>query len=379
MAGGASSRLWPASGLNRPKWGLRLFGEQNLLQQAWQRARAVAAAGDCFVVTGVAQAALVRRSLPQLRPANLLIEPDPRDTSGAIALAAGAISRRSRGGAETQRKKGRKGNSAAQALGDGVMLVLPGDHIIDPVERFAECVLAGARAAEGTGALVTLGIVPRRPSSGYGYLHRGAELTPANAENGHPRVYRVLGFREKPDAETAQRYVSSGEYYWNGGIFLWTLTALLAELERQLPAHAAAVRELSCHQIGGRRTWPLKARSVFLGLRKVSIDFGIMEHAQQVAAVAADFAWDDIGSWSAVAAHLETQSGNTAAPASEVIAVDAACNLVFAPGRRVALVGVNGLAVIEGEDGILVCRLDRDQEVKKVSELARDQGRSQPK
>ena len=309
MAGGASSRLWPASNREKPKWDLRLFGGRSLLQQAWARARTVAPAADCLVVAGAAQAALVRRSLPELPRRNLLVEPAPRDTAGAIALAAAAIQGRGRSKISGHRPRQPQG-------AEPVMLVLPGDHVIRPLSRFQACVAAGARAAADQHALVTFGIVPRRPATGYGYIHCGAEIGGRQSGQRRPRVLRVRGFREKPDLRTAKRYLSSGDYYWNGGIFLWTLAALREELARQLPGHADLVRALAAvPQIGrGGRKWTMLLRKMFPRLRKISIDYGILERARKMAAVAADFAWDDIGSWSAVGAHLERGSGNACAP-----------------------------------------------------------------
>ena len=380
MAGGASSRLWPASGRQKPKWDLRLFpapgakqGEpvQSLLEGAWERGRSVAPASQCFVVTGGGQAELVHQSLPELPVTNLLIEPEPRDTSGAVAYAAGAILKMI--------------HALAGQTGDyeDVMFVLPGDQIIHPLSDFTQCVQAGVRVAIEMDALVTFGIIPRKPATAYGYIHRGAELRmqsplPSPASASIPRAYRVLEFREKPDRATAEQYLASGEYFWNGGIFLWRMRALLAEFERQLPQHAALAKALGSipktAAVGGPE-WNDVARASFPGLKKISIDFGIMEKARSVATVAADYQWDDIGSWSSVAEHLENASGNAVGPATDLISVDSRSNLVFAPGKRVALIGVEGLAVVESEDEILICKLDRDQDVKKVSETAASQPR----
>lgn len=372
LAGGASSRLWPASGRERPKWDLRLFGRnqapasgtgkgqpQSLLEGAWERARGVAPASDCFVVAGSAQADLIRHSLPELPAANLLIEPEPRDTAGAVAYASAAILRR----------------GSASKGADQVMFVLPGDHVIAQVERFKRCALTAAQAACQLQALMTFGIVARMPATAYGYIHRGEKVSVVDAAADAPAVYKVRQFREKPDRATAEQYVSSGEYYWNGGIFLWQMSTLVSEFRAQLPAHAAMIDALTAVPGGAAATggadWQAAARQHFPELKKTSIDFGIMEHAKSVAMVTADFDWDDIGSWSAVAGHLESSQGNAIGPATQVLPVEAKGNLVFAPGKRVALIGVEGLAVIQSGDDILVCRLDRDQDVKKISEMAK--------
>jgi mannose-1-phosphate guanylyltransferase len=364
LAGGASSRLWPASGRSRPKWDLRLFGKrdgagrtQSLLEGAWERARAVAPASDCFVVAGNEQAALIKSSLPDLPAGNLLIEPEPRDTSGAVAYAAGAILRMPSPGGPTNQ----------------VMFVLPGDHVVDPVEKFTRCALAGAAAAAQLGALMTIGIVPREPATAYGYIQRGPRAAIQGEKPGAPAIYKILQFREKPDRATAEKYVAGGEFYWNGGIFLWQISTLLSEFKNQLPGHAAMVEALTAISGGagatGGEEWRRVAKEHFPKLKKTSIDFGIMEHAKLVATVEADFSWDDIGSWSAVVAHLDKTDGNSVGPGTKVLPLDSKGNLVFAPGKRVALIGIEGLAIVESENEILICRLDRDQDVKKISAL----------
>jgi len=353
MAGGASSRLWPSSNREKPKWDLRLGSSvkdgspQSLLQGAFERGRAVADAADIFVVTGTAQAELVARTVPGLLPENLLVEPEPRDTSGAVAFALGAILRRIK-------EKGGDDN--------GVMLILPGDHVIAQVSKFAECARTGAAGAVSEQALVTFGILANSPATAYGYVRRGEPIASAQ---GVARLFQVREFREKPDRATAESYIASGEYFWNGGIFLWQLSAILKEMQAQLPGHAELALAL---RDGASLNAVMSER--FALLKKISIDFGVLEGAEKVICVAADFDWDDIGSWSAVAAHLERQDGNAVGPQTKVLSVDSQNNVVLAPGKRVALVGVDNLAVIESEGQILVCRLDRDQDVKKISEMS---------
>lgn len=378
LAGGASSRLWPASSREKPKWDLRLFSAlsqakkpQSLLEAAWERARAMAPATDCFVVAGIAQAALVRTSLTELPADNVLVEPEPRDTSGAVAFAAGAILRKI--------KMERAGTASKK---ESVMFVLPGDHVISPLSNFVRDAKVAAQAAVELDSLVTFGIRPRTPATAYGYIRRGRETKLTRKSPGSPRIYTVKEFREKPDRAIAEHYIASGEYFWNAGIFAWKLSTLLTEFERQLPEHAAMIHALrdsgaaiarkSNKQSGFQKT----IETFFPLLEKLSIDYGIMEHARSVTMVEADFEWDDIGSWSSVAGHLDQSSGNAVGPATNLISLDARANLVFAPGKRVALLGVEGLAVIESGDEILVCRLDRDQDVKKINEQAQKQNRT---
>jgi mannose-1-phosphate guanylyltransferase/mannose-6-phosphate isomerase len=345
LAGGASARLWPVSDRRHPKWDLRLFGPHSLLEQAWQRARALAPTGRCLVVAGAEHEARIRECLADLPEQNLLLEPEGRDTAGAVAYAAGVI------------------------LGedpDGVMLMMPCDHLIQPVEAFTRCVQSAVLAAAQEDALVTFGIVPRSPATCYGYIHRGTRLELEGSTGDAPTVSEVRAFKEKPSRETAAEYLRSGEYYWNAGIFAFYLPALRREFEAQLPGHAELAGALA--QAEGRGGRAAALTRCFLPLKKISIDYGILEHARKVAVVAAAFEWDDIGSWSAVADHLPERDGQKVGPDVTLHAHESAGNLVLAPGRRVALIGVEGLAVVDSPQGLLICRLDKDQLVRQVSQ-----------
>lgn len=336
LAGGASSRLWPLSDRSHPKWDLRLFGPQSLLEDAWVRGRALAPAGNCFVVAGTIHARRIRECLPDLPAENLLLEPEGRDTAGAIAFAAGVLSARDP---------------------DGVMLLMPSDHLIKDVQAFAQCARSACDASASGNALATFGLIPKSPATCYGYIHRGAATGTA---------YRVQAFKEKPDLATAESYVRSGEYYWNSGIFAFHLKTLRAEFDRQMPTHAGLVKAIRLATDTASRERTLKES--FLPLKKTSIDYGIMEHAQNVLVVPAAFDWDDIGSWSAVAQHLPEKNGQSVGPDLRIETLDAKGNLVLAPGRRVALIGVEGIAVVDSPQGLLICRLDLDQSVKQVAQ-----------
>ena len=345
LAGGASARLWPLSDRWHPKWDLRLFGPHSLLEEAWQRARALAPAERCLIVAGTEHEERIRECIRELPESNLLLEPDGRDTAGAVAYAAGVI--------------------LGQDAG-GVMLMMPCDHLIQQVEAFGRCVRAAAQAAAQERAIVCLGITPRAPATSYGYIHRREALDLRGAEAGAPPAFRVESFKEKPSRETAEGYVKSGEYYWNAGIFAFHLPTLMEEFEAQLPGHAALARELAAAGKPAARAEVLTRR--FLPLKKISIDYGVLEHARTVAVVEAAFEWDDIGSWTAVADHLPEREGQKAGSEVTLYAVESAGNVVLAPGRRVALIGVEGLAVVDSPQGLLVCRLEKDQLVRQVSQ-----------
>ena len=348
MAGGASTRLWPKSRLAVPKWALRFGSERSLLQCAWDRAAAVAPAANILAVTSPDQADLLRESLPDMPPENCLVEPAMRDTAGCIALATGVVMSR---------------NPA------GVMLILPGDHVIKPISAFAECARKAARVAEETQRLVAIGIAPRGPATCYGYIHRGEPLP----GYGPPMpAFAIESFREKPDEKTARGYVASGAYYWNAGIFAWTATAIMEEFRRQLPEHAEAVRQFAA---AGPLGLDAAAITNYPKMRKISIDYGVMEGAAQAAVVEADFEWDDIGSWSAAKAHMASDSAGNSLQGNILQLDSEGCLVITDPKKQAVIIGVRDLAIIETPDAIRVCPLSKDQEVKRAVEELRRLGR----
>ncbi len=338
MAGGSGTRFWPLSRQDYPKQFLSIVGDESMMSQTWRRCLALV--GDpqrVLVVTGARYADLTREQLPDLPAANLLAEPEARNTAPCLAWTAAELQRRDP---------------------DSLMLVFPADHVIEDIDgmrRSAEAACAAAR----TGALVTFGVPPRYAETGYGYVEVAAPLD-LHPEPPAP-VRHVAAFREKPDAETAQQYVEAGTFLWNSGMFVWESRALLAAMEEHLPAAArAAEAMLAAADEAGRS-------AAYAEMPATSIDYGIMEQAQRVACVEAQFDWSDVGSWEALAELLPADDdGNFAR--GEVAALDARGNLVHAPGEKVALLGVEGLAVVRAGDVLLVARLDRSQDIKELRE-----------
>lgn len=326
LAGGRGTRFWPWSREARPKQFLPLAGGTSLLRATWRRARRVAPAGRIWVVAPRRLAAAVRRELPELRPDRLVLEPSPRDTCPAIALACATVERAAPG---------------------ATVAVFPTDHVIPDARAFVAAVRVAARTA-ASGALVCLGIRPDRPATGFGYL-RCASLPRRG------RAVPVERFVEKPDLARARRFLASGRYLWNGGMFVWRADAFLAAVE----LHAPATRRALDAHLGGRRdAWD--------GTEARSVDYAVMEKARDVKVVALDAGWDDVGSWEA-AARQRGATGNRRA-----ILLDAPGSLVFSEGRVVALVGVRDLIVVETPDALLVAARDRAEDVKRVvAELER--------
>jgi mannose-1-phosphate guanylyltransferase / mannose-6-phosphate isomerase len=334
LSGGSGTRLWPLSREAYPKQFLPLVGDDTMLQATWRRVAGIADAPP-IVVANEDHRFLVAEQLRQVgapKP-DILLEPAGRNTAPAIALA------------------------ALQAMHDGadpLLLVLPSDHVVADAEAFRKAVREAAAAAEA-GALVTFGILPSAPETGFGYIE---------AEHaGSDGVRKVRRFVEKPDAATAQRYLDSGGYYWNSGMFLFRASVLLAELERFRPDIVAACREAFA---AAKRDGDFIRvdRDAFARCPSDSIDYAVMEKTGDAKVLPVDIGWNDVGSWSALwDVATRDEAGN--AHHGDVIAVDSRNSYAYAR-RLVALVGVDDLVVVETDDAVLVARKDRVQQVKEV-------------
>jgi mannose-1-phosphate guanylyltransferase len=342
LAGGSGTRFWPLSRAQKPKQFLRLVTRNTLLAETYARVRALAPPARTWVVCGRAHVDGVREALPDLPGAHLVVEPAARNTAPAIGLA---------------------GVHALRADRDAVLLVLPSDHHIAHPERFREALEKAARVAQ-QGDLVTLGIRPTRPETGYGYLRRGAEREPG--------VFAVEAFVEKPDARTAERYLTDGRHSWNAGIFVLRADALIEALRRHLPA----VHE-GLQQIAGDVA---RADDVFPRLPSISIDYGVMEPeskaTRRIAMVAAeDLGWSDVGSF-ATLPEVRELDGQGNAVSGDALTIDCAdCVVLADAGRLVAVVGMKGACVIDAGDALLVVPRERAQDVRAVVEALKARGR----
>jgi mannose-1-phosphate guanylyltransferase len=346
MAGGSGTRFWPRSRKSLPKQLLALAGEATLLEQAVARIRPMVEPARIVVVTNGAQSQAVGELLPWLSPENLLVEPIGRSTAPCLILAATRI-------------------QAADP--EAVMVASPADHVIQDDASFRGCLAAAIAAADGE-RLITLGIVPRYPETGYGYVELAEPLLSAH---GHT-VHRVASFREKPDRATAQGFMTAGNFLWNSGIFVWRAAALLRAGRVHLPEVVEALEPYAA--VAAER---LESGLMFryADLPEISVDVGILEPAAEVACVKADFAWNDVGSWSALAEVLPADAdGNVAR--GELVTMSSSGNIVDAPDKLVALLGVQDCVVVDTPDALLVCAKDRAQEVRQVLEALRARGRT---
>jgi len=347
MAGGVGTRFWPASTRARPKQFLRLIGERTLLQESYERASTLTSNNRILVLTSEDFVPEVRKQLPLLPALNVIGEPARRDTAGAVALAS-LVCR--------------------ELFGDVVMVVLTADHWISPLQEFQRTIDAAVRLSLRTEAICTIGVTPGYPATGYGYLH-----CPQLLNDEEDIAYgEVSSFREKPDLATAAGYVASGEYWWNSGMFVWSVGTIMRELEANLPEHLRILEPA----IAGKARSSLEASlaKVFPALPAISIDYAVMEKAKRVHMVRSTFAWSDLGGWTALEDYLPDEQGNKCE--GRTIALDAVDNVVFCEDRDelVALLGVHGLVVARAAGRTLVADKRRAEDVKKLVALLEERG-----
>jgi mannose-1-phosphate guanylyltransferase len=337
MAGGSGERFWPMSRARTPKHLLKLFSDRTLLEETVGRIGTVVPRENVFVLTNEVQLPATRAALDGIIPeAQIIAEPAKRDTAPAAALA-------------TALARVRGGDMATLAL-------LPADAFIGDAAAFADqLAIALPRAAE-SGSILTIGIKPDHPATGFGYLEMGDELSTAPTG-----VFRVVNrFVEKPDAATARRYVESGDFAWNAGMFFWRVGTFVEEAARHAPELAAFIRDFP------RENAEAYLAERFPALPKISVDYAIMEKARNVETLLARFDWDDVGLWTALPKHLSADaSGN--ATRGHVVATGATNNIAFSNGRTIALCGVKDLVVVETPDAVLVCHRDAVQDIKKIT------------
>ena len=346
MAGGSGTRLWPLSRAARPKQLLDILGggpdgpPHSLLAEAFARLEQVVPADCIWVCTAARYADLVRAALPGLAADRLVLEPTARDTANAVGLAAALV---------------------ADVDPDAELAVVSADHVIRPVERFAAALETAYKALEERPrALVTLGIPPTSPATGFGYVQRGAATSVAG-------VAEAASFREKPDRATAEAYLASGEYLWNSGMFVWRARTVLDALADHLPATAAGLERIVAAPPGPEREAVLA--EVFPTLQKISVDYAVLEPAAaepgRVLVADLDVDWLDVGSWPALAHTLDADAAGNAVRGMAVV-VDGSGNIVFSddPDHLVALVGVRDSVVVHTADVTMVCPVSDAERVK---------------
>lgn len=345
LAGGRGVRFWPRSRVARPKQILDPMGGGTLLRQTANRLRGSFHPEHIWVLTSERLQEGVAREVPEVLPARIIAEPARRNTAPSIGLAAALLQREDP---------------------DALMGVFPADHHVEDEQAYSRLLERALAAASGE-ELIVLGVQPRWPETGYGYIEFPNRTSP-----GQPGPSQVVSFREKPSLETARRFVSDGRFYWNSGQFFWRASVFAEEMAKHLPETWRVLAGIVGGARGGFRT---RLEESYEACQDISVDTGILERSSRVAGFAApDFGWTDLGSWGALYALLPKDSDRNCARTPGTF-VDATGNYVDAPGRHVALLGVNDLIVVETPDALLVCRRDGSQAVGAVVDALRDAGR----
>jgi mannose-1-phosphate guanylyltransferase len=346
MAGGSGTRFWPLSRRKHPKQLLELFGRGTLLEQTIERLRPLIPAERVYIYTSETILAEVRRRLPQIPRAQIVAEPASRNTAPTLGVAAHEICRRDP---------------------QGMMIVLPADHIIAKPAEFLRVLRAGGEIAAKDGSSVVIGLKPTRPDTGFGYVRVGS----SERLVGGQKVYRVEQFTEKPPLAVAKKYVAAGRYLWNGGMFIWRASTLLENLAKHQPKMADQLARLAA---AGGPSSSKNFRRLFPKFEKISIDFAIMEKISDIHAVAADIGWNDVGSWAVVYDLKKKDSEANVRPANS-LCLDSRGNMIVSEKKFVVTVGVEDLVIVETDDALLVCPRNRSQDVGKTVQALENAGR----
>lgn len=347
IAGGKGERFWPQSRVRRPKHLLPIVGTKPMLAQTLDRVRPVVPAKNTFVITGVAQEKAVREVCARRLPAaNIIAEPVGRDTAPAVALAAALVAARDP---------------------QGVFAVLPADHVIHDAAACRRDLRTAFAAASAAPVMVTIGIKPREPATGFGYIQRGGKWK----SFGRRPVFRVRRFVEKPALEVARGYLASGDYLWNAGMFVWSapvVQAALAAHAPELDAGMAAVRAVLAKRREGREGRALASvlKKIYPALTRISVDHALLERADNVVVLPASFDWDDVGAWPAVARHYRPDAAGNVTRGLALVEQGAG-NIVFSgDGHLTAVLGVDDLIVVHTPDATLVVPKAKAQEIKRL-------------
>ena len=339
LAGGSGERFWPLSRRARPKQLLRLVSKKTLLEETVDRLEGLVARERILILTNVEQEKAVRELMKGLPKENILAEPEKRDTAAAVALGTGWVAVR---------------DHAA------TMIVLPADHLIKDTAAFQKTLGTAAAAAQESGALVAIGIKPTWACPGFGYIEQG-DAVRLKAAGGTDSIHQVVRFREKPNPDLAESFLRKGNFRWNAGMFVWSVPTVLSEFNRHAPELGDFISQLRAPN-----NFEKTLSDRFAKLPRISFDYAIMEKADRVLVVEADFDWDDVGSWRAVARYFKNDEAGNAAN-RDIVAVDSSNNIVFDQEEtNIALLGVHNLIVVKTRDAILICHRHQAEKIKNL-------------
>jgi mannose-1-phosphate guanylyltransferase len=341
MAGGRGTRFWPKSREKLPKHLQDILGKRTLIQETVDRIGPLIPVKNILIVTGANHSDVIKQQLPNLPEENIIVEPVGRNTAPCIGLAAMHIKKKNP---------------------EGVMFVLPSDHYIGDEEAFRRTIAIAGEMAQRGNHLLTIGIKPTDPETGYGYMEQGEAAAAIRGEE----IFQVKSFREKPDIEQAKTFLENGGFLWNSGMFVWKVSTILNKIEKLLPDLYKSLKEIE-DALGTDSEKNIISKA-YKEITPISIDNGIMESSGKTLLVRGDFGWSDIGSWSALW-EMWDKDENGNAVKGRFVGIDSSNSLIYSPDKLVALVGVEDLVVVETADSILVCKKKASQDVKKLVEM----------
>lgn len=342
MAGGVGSRFWPRSRKSKPKQLLNIFGENSMIRETYKRVSNFVKSENVFVITNKLQSELIKKDLPELPAKNIIAEPIGKNTAPCVAVSAKIV------------------NNISE---DSVIVTLPSDHLIKDKNEFEQLILKGAKFAFENNALLTFGIIPERPETGYGYIN----FDKSSRTDG---VYKVNKFVEKPDIEKAKVYLAEGNYLWNSGMFIWRSDIILEEVKKYLPETHSLITKLK------NGDYDNIIKEIYPKFQSISVDYGIMEKSDRVFVMEGNFGWNDVGSWESVY-ELSSKDNNGNAVTGDVLSIDSKDSYIYSDNKFTAVVGVNDLVVINLEDTLLVCHRNKAQAVKDVVDYLNSEARDE--
>ena len=338
MAGGSGTRFWPRSKVKKPKQFLNILGKDSLIQETIHRFATFTNTENIYVVSNKSQAEVLEAQTPMLPKENLIYEPVGRNTLPCIGLAA---------------------MFAEKENPDGIMVVTPSDHLIQNNELFRDTVLAGAKIAEEKDGIVTIGITPTYPATGFGYVQTSENITGSEAI----KQFKVECFVEKPDAPTASKYLEQGGFYWNSGLFIFKVSVFIEAIEKFAPELYKDLRKIQAEI--GLPSFDTTLDTIYRAVESISVDYGIMEHATNLYLVEGNFDWNDLGSWESVyQVNPKDENGN--AGSGEVIFQDSKNSFIHTDNGLIALVGLDDVIVVQDGNTTLVCPRGKAEDVKKI-------------
>lgn len=338
MAGGSGTRFWPRSKAVKPKQYLNLFGDDSLLQSTIKRFSTFTPVNNIYIVSGKSQSAVLEQQTTMLPPKNLIYEPVGKNTLPCIGLAA---------------------MFAEKENPDGIMVVTPSDHLIENDKLLEEAVMAAVKIADERDGIVTIGINPTYPATGYGYVKTEKDITGTEKI----KQFKVEKFVEKPSETIAAEYLKQGGYYWNSGLFVFKISVFLEAVQQFAPALYTDLRKIQAEF--GNPTFEETLDRIYRAVESISVDYGIMEHARNIYLVEGNFVWNDLGSWESVYLTSEKdENGN--AGSGESIIIDSKNSFIYSETGLIALVGLDDVIVVQDGNTTLVCKRDKAEEIKKV-------------